>query len=141
MTAEPKMLFPFATKEEIYDWAKYYIHAQTGAKRRVEQYLISLKNTVVQARGYLLYNEFYDFYYWKLKRQPPSIKEDSESCIEKVTRKAFSLNDDWEKIEKLTDIVGVGESVASAILHLYDEGDYPILDKHALRSIGINYQK
>lgn len=139
MTAEHKLLFPFTTKEEIHDWAKCYIHAQTGAQRRVEQYLISLKNTVVQARGYLLYNEFYDFYYWKLKRQPPLIKEDSETCIEKVTRKAFSLNDDWEKIEKLTDIVGVGESVASVILHLYDEGDYPILDVHALWSLTINH--
>ena len=27
------------------------------------------------------------------------------------------------------------------ILHLYDEGDYLILDKHALCSIGINHKK
>ena len=37
--------------------------------------------------------------------------------------------------------MGVGESVASVILHLYDEGDYPILDKNALSSIGIDSRK
>ena len=94
----------------------------------------------MQARGYLLYNEFYDLYCWKLKRQPRSIQEHSESCIEKVTGKTFCLDNDWDKLEKLTKIYDVGESVASAILHLCDEGDYPILDKHALCSIGINYK-
>lgn len=36
---------------------------------------------------------------------------------------------------------GVGEPVASAILHFYDRDDYPILDQHALRSIGIDNKK
>ena len=43
MTAEQQMLFPFTNKDEIYGWAKCYIDAQTGAERRVEQYLINLK--------------------------------------------------------------------------------------------------
>ena len=43
MTSQYKMKLPFTTKEEIYGWAKCYIDAQTGAGRRVEQYLINLK--------------------------------------------------------------------------------------------------
>ena len=33
---------------------------------------------------------------------------------------------------------GVGQSIASTILHLYDPERYPIFDPHALRSIRIN---
>ena len=36
---------------------------------------------------------------------------------------------------------GVGEPVASAILHFYDKDDYPILDKYALCTLGINHPK
>ena len=130
MTSQYKMKLPFTTKEEIYDWAKRYTDRQTGAQRRVEQYLRNLKD-IVQARGYLLYNELYDLVYWKLKRSR-WIDKNPESCVKEITAKAFCLNDDWEKLNKLTDLKGVGESVASAILHLYDDGDYPILDQHAL---------
>jgi hypothetical protein len=136
MTSQCEMQFPFTTKKEIHDWAKCYTDVQTGAERLVEQYFMALKDTV-QARGYLLYNEFYDLYYWKLKRKPRSIKKNSESYIEKVTGKAFCLDDDWEKLKKLTDIYDVGGVVASAILHFYDRSKSPILDQHALRSVRI----
>ena len=58
--------------------------------------------------------------------------------IEKITGEAFRLNDDWEKLKKLKDIYGVAESLASVILYLYDEANYPTLDKHALHSLGIH---
>lgn len=38
--------------------------------------------------------------------------------VKEITKEAFSLDDDWEKLEKLTGIDGVRESVASGILHL-----------------------
>ena len=57
--------------------------------------------------------------------------------VEKITAEVFSLDDDWEKLEKLIDIDGVGQPVASTILHLYDPERYPIFDVHALCSIRI----
>ena len=135
MTSQYKMKLPFTTKEDIYDWAKRYTDRQTGAQRRVEQYLRNLKDTV-QARGYLLYNELYDLVYWKLKRSR-WIDKNPESFVKEVTGEAFRLDDDWKKLNELTALKGVGRSVASAILHLYDRGKYPILDQHALRSVGI----
>ena len=38
-------------------------------------------------------------------------------------------------------LFGVGQSIASAILHLYDDGDYPIFDPHALYSIRIDKEE
>ena len=78
---------------------------------------------------------------WKDRFTHSHIKDLSPERVEAVTRDAFRPGDDWEKLEKLTDIEGVGESVASVILHLYDEKKYPILDRHALNSIGIDYRK
>lgn len=137
------MRLPFSTKKEINDWAKRYTSAQTDAQKLVEQYLMSLKKTVRDRRtqrnpcGYLSYNELYDLVYWKLKRSR-WIDKNTEIYVRKVTREAFLLDDDWEKLKKLADLHGVGQSVASAILHLCDEKRYPILDKHALSAIGLD---
>ena len=148
MTSQGKMQFPFKTKEEIYDWAKCYIDVQTGAERRVEQYLIGLKNTVLARNshgGYLHKDELYDLVYWKSNKSAHWINHNCESFVKEITTKAFCLNDDWKKLKKLTGsyggLKGVGPPVASAILHLYDRKKYPILDKHALCSLGINHEK
>ena len=47
--------------------------------------------------------------------------------VEKITAAAFRPGDDWEKLEKLIDIDGVGQPVASTILHLYDPERLPYL--------------
>ena len=144
MTSQHEMILPFTTKKEILDWENCYINDQTGAQRLVEEYLIGLKDTVRERKtpehpgGYLLYHEFWDLFNWKLKRKPHSLKKHSEIEIEAIIREAFSLKKDWEKLNKLTDIHDVGRSVALAILHLCDyQKKYPILDQHALRSVGI----
>ena len=137
MTSQFKLPEELRSTEGINHWAKCYTDEQTIVEQLVEQYLIGLKDTVLTRNshgGYLLYNEFYDLYCWKLKRQP---KDSESSCIEKITGDAFCLDNDCEKLEKLTKIHNVGKSVASAILHFYDRGKYPILDQHALRSVGI----
>ena len=144
MTSQHEMILPFTTKKEILDWEKCYTDDLTGAQRLVEEYLIGLKDTVRERKtpenpgGYLLYHEFWDLFNWKLKRKPRSLKKHLKIEIEAITREAFSLKKDWEKLNKLTDIHDVGRSVASAILHLCDhQKKYPILDQHALRSVGI----
>ena len=114
MTAEYEMRLPFSTKKEINHWADRYNKNQTGAQRLVEKYLMGLKKTIRERktpeapRGYLLYHEFYDLYEWKLKRKPKSLKRNSKNEIQEITGEAFRLNNDWEKLDKLTEIHDVG---------------------------------
>ena len=108
--------------------------------------MIDLKKTVKARktpeapRGYLLYDELYDLVYWKLKRSR-WINKNSNAFVKDVTSEAFRLDDDWEKLQKLKALHGVRESVASAILHLCDQKEYPILDQHALRSVLIDHNE
>ena len=143
MPSRYEMRLPFSTTKEIQDWAKRYNKNQTGVQKLIEKYLIGLKKTVRERKtrrtpgGYLRYNELYDLVYWKLKRSR-WIDKNSKPVVRKVTSEVFRLDDDWEKLKKLTGLYGVGQSVASAILHLCDQKKYPILDRHALRSVGID---
>ena len=139
MTVEQQMLFPFTKKDEILYWATLYTEEQSEKRQRQEAEVIKIKCSVAD-EGYLTKCELLKMARWKDPQFARSnIKKGNlPERIKAVTRDAFRPGDDWEKLEKLTDIVGVGESIASAILHLYDEGDYPIFDPHALYSIRIN---
>ena len=141
------MQFPFTTKDEILCWETRYIEDQREARQRLEQAVIDIKENV-RARqshekpgGYLCYDELCLMAEWKHRALPFHIKQNPPGLIERVTSKTFAPGDDWEKLRKLTreysGLVGVRQSVASVILHLYDPKKYPILDHHALRSVGI----
>lgn len=138
------MIFPFTNTEEILHWATRYIEDQSEKRQRQEQAVIDIKENVQARRtretpqGYLSPSELHQMAQWKDRFVPSKIDENPPRLIEEITGETFGSDDDWEKLEKLTEIYGVAESVASVILHLYDPEKYPILDKHALRSIGIN---
>ena len=136
------MQLPFTTKKEILDWEAHYLKNQSKDRCSLEQTVIGFSKNVSEC-GYLLETELRKMAQWKSHYTPSKLDPNPPGLIEDVTGEAFLLNDDWEKLEKLTDIEGVGESVASVILHLYDPDPrkYPILDKHALRSIGIDSRK
>lgn len=131
------MRIPFTTRQEIFDYDACYIEGQSEKRQIVERAVIGLKENV-QSRGYLRKAELRQMAHWKDHRLPQLIDQNLPGVIEKITAEVFLLIDDWEKLEKLTTLHGVRESVASVILHLYDAGDYPILDVHALRAIGID---
>ena len=93
----------------------------------------------IQERGYLTEYELYKVADWVLRvygvdvvdrasRNPPTL-------IEVTTRQAFTATDDWEKLMTLTELRGIGQTTASAMLHLYDKGQYPILSGRALWSV------
>ena len=140
------MRLPFTTIEEIRDLEARYIEGQSENRQHVEQTVIGFKENVRSREtyetpnGYLLKAELSQMAHWKDHRLPSHIDQNPPGIIEKITGEAFHLDDDWEKVEKLTWLHGVRESVASVILHLYDPKKYPILDKYALRAIGIDYQ-
>lgn len=147
MSSEHKIHFPFTTQKEILDWEARYLNDQSPRRRDQEQAVIDLKERVETRRtpetpeGYLSQSELRQMAKWKDRFVPNKIDKNPPGAIEQITGEAFGLDDDWEKLEKLTEIYGVAESVASVILHLYDEKKYPILDVHALRTIGIDNQK
>ena len=146
MSSAYEMRFPFTTRQEILDWEACYLNDQSEERQAEEQAVIALKESVETRRtpenpkGYLLKAELRQMAKWKDRFVPSKIDRNPPGVIERITGEAFSLDDDWEKLEKLTEIYGVAGSVASVILHLYDKKRYPILDVHALRSIGIDNQ-
>ena len=110
MTTERKMLFPFTNKEEILYWETLYIDAQKPKRQRQEADVIKIKGSV-EDKGYLTKCELMEMARWKDRFAPSNIKCNSPERIKAVTRDAFRPGDDWEKLEKLTDIVGIGESI------------------------------
>ena len=141
MTSQYELQFPFTKQDEILYWANLYTEDQKPERKRQEEDVIKIKYSV-EDKGYLTKCELMEMGGWKDRFARSNIKNgNSSECIEAVTRDAFRPGDDWEKLEKLTDIVGVGESIASVILHLYDQERYPILDRHALWSLTIDHTK
>ena len=152
MTSADKMQFPFTTQKEILDWATHYTDNQSEKRQRQEEEVIALRKKVKERQtsetpgGSLCDSELRKMAHWKSHYLPSKIDENSPERIKEVTREAlgldFGLDNDWEKLKKLIGeyggLYGVGAPVASVILHLYDRGDYPLIDKHALRSIGID---
>ena len=145
MTLQYEMQCPFTTQREILDWENRYIEDQSEERQRIEQTVIGFKQEV-QSRvsrerpnGYLLKTELSELGQWLKNRFLPSnINNNPDGVIERITAEAFSFDDDWEKLKKLEEkIYGVGQSVASVILHLYGPKKYPILSRPALRSVGI----
>ncbi len=147
MASAYEMQFPFTTRKEILDWEACYLKDQSERRRDQEQVVIAIKGKVETRKtpetpeGYLSQSELRQMAKWKDRFVPSKIDKNRPGLIEKITGEAFGLDDDWEKMEKLKEIYGVAASVASVILHLYDEKKYPILDVHALRTIGIDNQK
>ena len=147
MTSQYEMQFPFTTQKEILHWEARYLKNLSERSRDREQAVIALKEKVETRKtpetpqGYLNQSELRQMAKWKDRFIPSKIDKNPPGVIEKITGEAFGLNDDWEKIKKLKEIYGVAASVASVILHLYDPKKYPILDVHALRTIGIDNTK
>lgn len=140
MTSQYEMHFPFTTQQEILHWESLYLEGLSKKYQRLEPDVIQFKNIVVK-EGYLPKTELLKMAEWKDRFAPSKIKCNPPERIEAVTRDAFRPGGDWQKLEKLMGeyggLFGVGQSIASTILHLYDPEKYPIFDPHALRSIRI----
>ena len=132
-----KLRFP---ESQIGYWASRYTERQREKNRIKEQELIDLKPDVLR-RGYLTKDELNKIARWKSPRRAALTLDNDNDFIKEVTESAFTATDDWTKLLTLTQLQGIGQPTASAILHLYDEGQYPILDIHALWSVGLPWKK
>lgn len=126
-------------ESEINYWANRYTERQRENNRTREQLLINLKTEVHERGGYLTKDELHTIARWKSPRRAALTLENTDIYIQEITGTAFTATDDWTKLLTLTQLQGIGQPTASAILHLYDEGHYPILDIHALWSVGLEW--
>ena len=123
-------------ESEIDHWANRYTERQREENRMREQYLIDLRCDVL-GRSYLTKKELREVARWKSPRRAGLTLENTDDFIKEITERSFTATDDWTKLLTLTQLQGIGQPTASAILHLFDEGEYPILDIHALWSVGL----
>lgn len=128
-------------------WANGYTKHQKshGAHyREREEQVIGFCGDI-QGRGYLTKYELYKVVDWMLSVYGEStadpILENPDDFIRVVTTQAFTSTDDWEKLKYLMELQGVGQTTASAILHLYDEEKYPIFSKRARWSVGLERER
>ena len=127
-------------ESEINYWANRYTERQRENNRAREEYLTGLKSDI-QARDYLIKDELREVARWKSPRRAALTLENTDTFITAITETAFTATDNWTKLLTLTQLQGIGQPTASAILHLYDEGQYPILDIHALWAVGLPWKK
>ena len=126
-------------ESEIGYWANLYTERQREKDRVIETELIDLKSDIVK-RGHMTRVELNKLARWKSYRRAGLTLENTEDFVTEITKQAFTATDDSEKLLSLTKLQGIGQPTASAILHLYDERPYPILDIHALWSVGLEWR-
>ena len=137
---EIKMRLRFCESKIDY-WANIYTEYQTPEGQERENQVIEFQDGI-QERGHLIRYELYKVAEWVLSVYGESTAdptlENPDTLIQVTTRQAFTSTGDLEKLQSLTQsgLKGIGQTTASAVLHLYDNGQYPILSKRALWSVG-----
>jgi hypothetical protein len=121
-----RLRFP---EREIRAWAGRY--AFPGEDRIVAEVATRAKQ-----RGHVTYEEFLEICRWKSPRSQPRCAANAPGLVEEVTRTALTAQHEELKIGALLVLSGVQWPTASVILHLCDQGRYPILDFRALWSLG-----
>lgn len=102
-------------ESEIEYWADRYVQCQKLRSRKWEQTLIDRKDGIQKRRAMTLC-ELYDISYWKSRCQSKRVREKNcEATVKRVTN-----------------------ARASAILQMYDEGLYPIVDRYAAWAVDKN---
>lgn len=89
----------------------------------------------VQKDGYIDKDLLERITRWKAGRNIHADKN-CDAYVREITAYALKANNERTKIEVLTCLDGVLFPTASAILHFFHKGRYPILDVRALWSIG-----
>ncbi|MFH1749118.1 MAG: hypothetical protein ABIG44_18965 [Planctomycetota bacterium] len=98
--------------------------------------LIELK-AEVQRCGYVTKDQLRRVAHWKAARSARHVEKNDDDYVREITSWALKARSERARIEILTVLDGVGWPTASAILHLFHERRYPILDFRALWSVGL----
>jgi hypothetical protein len=119
---------------EMAAWAKTY-RAEMPEAERV---LIAEVAPEARGRGWLTKDEFLSICRWKSPRSQTRCRCNDEAFIRAATTIALVTDNERLRIEVLRLLDGVEWPTASAILHLVHVGRYPLLDRRALWSAGLD---
>lgn len=133
-------------ESQIEELEKAYLEDQREnypEKYELEKRVIAMKPKIQKA-GCMNFKQLKTMAEWKSRRilrhiDKNDIDENSRAFVKMITRQAFEAKPDWPKLMTLTVLSGVAESVASAILHLFDDRDYPMMDRNAEWSVGFEW--
>jgi hypothetical protein len=113
-----------------------YWHHQYKYKGDNEEKLARFRDEV-RLRGYLTLEQFQFLVDWKSSRPAKHHAKNDEETIREVTKLAFATKVESLRLRALMLLEGVEVRTASAILHFCHNDPYPIFDKRAIWSLGI----
>ncbi len=126
-----KLRFP---ETAIESWARKYKYP------REESSLLTLRPNIQKA-GYITKEQLGLVAHWKSPRSAGRVEGNDEDYVTEITFWSFSAKEERSRIEVLTLLDGILWPSASAILHLFHNQSYPILDFRALWSVGVEVPK
>ncbi|MEZ4495161.1 MAG: hypothetical protein R3C29_17835 [Dehalococcoidia bacterium] len=86
--------------------------------------------------GLLSKEQFVRLARWKSKRKTPDYLSNSEDDVEAATRAAFFASTEVEAVAALTQLNGVAQRTATALLHWMVPDRYPILNVRVVAALG-----
>ena len=121
-------------ESKILDYACQYPVEHDDSVEGIKRHVIN--------QGYLSLSDLKVVGKWKVKQERntmPNIIKNGDARVIDITSIALSADtSDRDRIESLKCLHGVGEAVASAILHWFHEDPYPIWDKFARTALGFD---
>ena len=109
----------------------------------LEDYLFSVVGPQIKKRGYINFDDFYKIAMWKSARQKPNYLQNKNN-IESISKDAFLIKGELEKMDKLCSLKGVGIPTASAILTIVYPENYAVIDVRCiemLQELGYSIKK
>lgn len=92
-----------------------------------EDYIFKVIGPAIRKKKYVKFSEFYKICMWKSARQKNKYLRNTKS-IENITREAFNINNERDKILTLCKLEGVGIPTASSILTIAFPDKYGVID-------------
>ncbi len=133
-----KLRFP---ESEISYWADQYLqycsNNEVQFQREMELTDRDIVDTV-QQQGYLDRELLKEVATWKSPRRAGLIAENSEGYVREITGYALKSQDERVRWDILTQLKGIGFPTASAVLHLFHEAPYPIIDVRTIWSLSVD---
>lgn len=128
------MRIPFETTDELLSTASEYDYGNDDGER--EKRLMRILPEALQ-RGYLRKTELIDVARWKWRggRTWQLCDKNTEEEVREISAFAFSAKTERARYGALLALSGVGEPMASAILHFAYCDRYPVLDVRAMKAV------
>ena len=127
------MRIPFRSADAIFRAADEYPYGDT---EREEWLIANIPRAL--GRGHLLKSELIEVARWKWRggRTRQLCDRNTEQEVKEVSAFAFSARTEKARYRALLALDGVGEPMASVILHFAYRDHYPILDVRAMNAVG-----